>query len=111
MKSIAEPEVCAETRLDAFYAIEDVPLTLRVELDKRNITFRGLLDLGPGSVVVFPRPTGENVDLYAEDVLLGSGEILVIDSALAVRVADLRDKPSSEPGGEDTAPRPEAATP
>ncbi|HSU57977.1 MAG TPA: FliM/FliN family flagellar motor switch protein [Bryobacteraceae bacterium] len=110
MKSIAERADSADTRLEAFNAIEDVPLRLRVELDKRNITFRSLLELGLGSIVVFPRPTGENVDLYAEDVLLGSGEILVIDSALAVRVADLRDKPISEPDGEDATARPQAAT-
>ncbi len=110
MKSIAEPSVSVDVRLDAFEAIEDVPLTLRAELDKRTITFRELLDLGPGSVVVFPRPTGENVDLYAEEVLLGSGEILVIDSALAIRVADLRDKAAFEPKAENIPAAPEAAS-
>jgi hypothetical protein len=34
------------------------------------------------------------VDLYAENVLLGSGEILIIDSTLAVRIADLKNKPT-----------------
>ena len=92
MKSIAEPPQSEEVCLDEFRAIDDVPLTLRVELDRKTIRFRDLLELAPGSVVVFPRPTGENVDLYAESILLGSGEILVIDTALAVRVADLSEK-------------------
>jgi hypothetical protein len=48
--------------------------------------------LGAGSVVTFPRPTGENVDLYAEEVLIGTGEILIVDSTLAVRVSDIRDR-------------------
>jgi hypothetical protein len=38
------------------------------------------------------------VDLYAENVLLGSGEILIVDSTLAVRIADLRNKPTETKG-------------
>jgi hypothetical protein len=45
-------------------------------------------------VLQLGRPTGENVEIYAEDVLLGSGEILIVESTLAIRIADLREKPS-----------------
>ena len=45
--------------------------------------------LEPGSILELKRPTGENVDIYAGKVLLGNGEILVVESNLAVRVADL----------------------
>ncbi len=69
--------------------IEDVPLPLRAELGRKTISFRELLDLKIGSVVPLPRPAGENVDLYASDAYLGSGEILVIDGLLAVRLADI----------------------
>lgn len=103
MNAIAEPEASVDVRVDRFEAIEDVPLTVRVELDRRTITFRELLELGPGSVLAFPRPTGENVDIYAEEVLLGSGEILIVDTALAVRVADLRDKANTEENAETAA--------
>jgi flagellar motor switch protein FliN len=76
--------------------IEDVPLPLRAELGRKTISFRELLNLKIGSVVPLFRPAGENVDVYASNVYLGSGEILVIDGLLAVRLADIT--------GEDSAP-------
>jgi type III secretion protein Q len=69
--------------------IQDVPLPLRAELGRKTISFRELLDLKIGSVVPLFRPAGENVDVYASNVCLGSGEILVIDGLLAVRLADI----------------------
>jgi flagellar motor switch protein FliN len=86
----------AGTVLHDFSAIEDIPITLCAELDCRKIHFRELFNLGEGSVVAFPRPTGENVDLYVEEVRIGTGEILIVDSTLAVRVSDIRDRSGSE---------------
>ena len=45
--------------------------------------------LEPESILELKRPTGENVDIYAGKVLVGNGEILVVESSLAVRLADL----------------------
>ena len=72
----------------------DVEISLHAELDHKTFSFAELVNLNVGSLLQLERPTGENVDLYAADVLLGSGEILIVDSTLAVRIADLRDKPS-----------------
>lgn len=78
--------------LAAFEFIGDVSVTIEAELDRRLISFGELLDLRPGSVVALTRPTGENIDLYAAGVPIGNGEVLVVESRLAVRVADLRDQ-------------------
>ncbi len=75
-----------------FAIVEDVKIVLRAELDNRSISFSELMKLEVGSVLQLSRPTGENVDLYAGEILMGNGEILVIDMNLAVRVAGLRDK-------------------
>jgi flagellar motor switch protein FliN/FliY len=72
-----------------FEIVENVKIVIRVELGKRAISFPELMKLEPGSVLELNRPTGENVDIYAEKVLFGNGEILVVESNLAVRVADL----------------------
>jgi flagellar motor switch/type III secretory pathway protein FliN len=82
----------AETRAVNFEMVEDVKIALRAELDQRTISFLALLGLEVDSILQLTRPTGENVDLYAGDVLIGCGEILVIDSNLAVRMADLGGK-------------------
>ena len=68
-----------------FKIVENVKIVIRAELDRRTISFPELMKLEPGSVLELNRPTGENVDLYAEKVLLGNGEILVVESNLAVR--------------------------
>ena len=90
--------------LESLRSIGDVPLTLRAELDQRTISFQELLELRPGSLLVLSRPTGENIDLYAGDVMIGSGEILVVDTTMAVRIADVRDRPVTAAAG-DQAPQ------
>lgn len=76
--------------LDQMEALADVPLTLRAELDQTILTFGEVLDLEVGGVIRLTRGTGENIDIYFENVLIGWGEVLMIDGALTVRVADLR---------------------
>ena len=80
--------------LPEYEPLEDITIMLEAELGHKTVSFEQLLNLNVGSVLQLGRPTGENVDLYAGDVLLGSGEILIVDSTLAVRIADLRDKPT-----------------
>jgi flagellar motor switch protein FliN/FliY len=78
--------------LESFEFLGDVPVAIVAELDRRTISIRELLDLRAGSVLALTRPTGENIDLYAGNVLIGYGEVLVVESSLAVRLADLREK-------------------
>jgi flagellar motor switch protein FliN/FliY len=86
-----KPEAQTLADLESFDFIGDVPVTIEAELDRRTISFRELLDLRAGSVVALTRPTGENIDLYVGGVPIGNGEMLVVESKLAVRVADLRE--------------------
>jgi len=72
-----------------FQIVENVKIVISVELDKRTIGFPELMRLEPESILELKRPTGENVDIYAGKVLMGNGEILVVESNLAVRVSDL----------------------
>ena len=76
--------------LDQFQQLLDVPLSLRVELDQRLMTFGELMELNVGSLIKLARPTGENIDIYTGDVLIGWGEILLVDGNMTVRIADLK---------------------
>lgn len=84
----------AASELERFAVVADIPLTIYAELDRRTITFRELLELSPDTLLPLTRPAGENIDLYAGEVLIGSGEVLVADARLAVRIADILDRPS-----------------
>jgi flagellar motor switch/type III secretory pathway protein FliN len=81
--------------LPGYEQINDIELTLHAELDHKTFPFELLLNLRPGTILQLGRATGENVDVYAGDVLIGSGEILIVDSTLAIRIADLKGKPSA----------------
>jgi flagellar motor switch protein FliN len=69
----------------------DVPVVIEVELDRRIMTMRQVLSLGEGSVIETGRPAGENIDIYIGGVLCGSGEIVVNENTLGVRITDFRD--------------------
>ncbi|HLH04401.1 MAG TPA: FliM/FliN family flagellar motor switch protein [Bryobacteraceae bacterium] len=79
-------------QLEAFAAIGDVEVPLLAEVDRLNVSVRELLRWKIGQIITLNRPTGENIDLFAGDVLIGNAEILIVDEKLAVRVADLKDK-------------------
>lgn len=76
--------------LDRMDRIEHIQVTVRAELDQTILTFAELLNLDVDSLIQLSRPTGENIDIYIEDILLGWGEVLLLDGTMAVRLADLR---------------------
>jgi len=64
---------------------------IEIELDRRIMTTREILRLEQGSVIETVRSAGENIDIYIGGVLCGSGEIVVIESTLGVRITDFRE--------------------
>jgi flagellar motor switch protein FliN/FliY len=71
--------------------LEDVPVDIEVELDRRSMTTREVLRLEEGSVIETARSAGENIDIYIGGVLCGSGEVVVIENRLGVRITDFRE--------------------
>jgi flagellar motor switch protein FliN/FliY len=69
----------------------EIPVEIEIELDRRILTMREVLDLREGSVLETARSAGENIDLYIGGVLSGSGEIVVIENTLGVRITDFRE--------------------
>ena len=69
----------------------DIPVEIEIELDRRIMTTCEILRLEQGSVIETVRSAGENIDIYIGGVLCGSGEIVVIESTLGVRITDFRD--------------------
>jgi flagellar motor switch protein FliN/FliY len=79
------------TPLEEIAPLGDVPVEVEVDLDRRLMSARELLALEEGSVIPTMRSAGENIDIYIGGVLFGSGEIVVIESSLGVRITDFRD--------------------
>lgn len=72
--------------LDEVARLADVPFPIETFLDRKTMTMREVLALDVGSVLRLDRSAGENIDVYVSDALLAYGEVVVIESALGVRI-------------------------
>ena len=79
------------TPQDEIASLGDIPIEIEVELDRRIMRTREVLQLEEGSVISTLRSAGENIDIYIGGVLCGSGEIVVVESTLGVRITDFRE--------------------
>jgi len=68
--------------------LTDIPMEVEVELDRRTMTVRELLELESGRVIGLTRSAGENIDLYIGGKLVGFGEIVLIENNIGVRITD-----------------------
>lgn len=68
----------------------DVPLDVEIELDRYTATVRDILALSPDSIVRLRRTAGENLDVRVGGVLVGAGEIVVLDAGTGIRITDFR---------------------
>jgi flagellar motor switch protein FliN/FliY len=66
----------------------DISLEVQVELDRKTMAVREILLLKKGSVIKMLRSAGENLDIRVGGALLGSGEIVIIEEAVGVRITD-----------------------
>ena len=67
----------------------DVPLDVEVELDRRILTVRQILELDRGHVIRMNRSAGENLDVRIGGALVGFGEIVVNEATTTgIRLAD-----------------------
>lgn len=68
----------------------DVPIHVRIELDRKRITLGEALALREQMVIALDRSAGENVDLLLDGMPVGNGEIVVIEDTMGLRLTDLR---------------------
>jgi len=74
---------------DPIHRFLDIPARVSVQLDRRRARVREVLDLRPDAVLRLDRSAGENVDLLVNGLKVGSGEIVVIEDAMGLRITDL----------------------
>lgn len=76
---------------DSIDRLLDVTLNLAVELGRKDMQIREILDLGPGKIIELDKLAGEPVDLLVNGKLLAKGEVVVVDENFGVRITDLID--------------------
>ncbi|MGY0691568.1 flagellar motor switch phosphatase FliY [Virgibacillus sp. FSP13] len=67
----------------------DIPLKVTVELGRTKRTIKDILDLSSGSIIELDKLAGEPVDIFVNEKLIATGEVVVIDENFGVRVTDI----------------------
>jgi len=70
----------------------DIPLEVEATVNGPALRVSELLALREGSVIATRRAAGENIDLFAGDAYIGSGELAQINGCMAVRMVKLKEK-------------------
>ncbi len=74
--------------MDQIKHLSDVLIDVEVELDRKELSLREVLELEPGSVLKMTRSAGENIDILIGGSLVGFGEIVLVEDTVAVRITD-----------------------
>lgn len=74
--------------LDEIAPFSEIRCDINVDLDTRVMKVSEILDLHPGSVIRMTRSAGENIDILVGGMVVGYGEIVIIEDAMGVRITD-----------------------
>ena len=75
--------------LSSMELLLDIPLRISVELGRAETTVKGVLDLGPGSIIELNKMVGEPVDMLVNGRLFAQGEVVVVEENFAIRITDI----------------------
>ena len=69
--------------------IQDIKVTLSMELGRTTLSLRELLALNQGSVIELNRLVDEHMDVLVNGTLIAHGEVVVIDDKFGIRLTDV----------------------
>lgn len=85
----AGPDPDVDRVMGEFKPFLSVPLQVTIELGRAKISIGELLDMGYHSVFELDKSAGNNLDIYVNDVLLGRGEVLVIEDRVGIKLNEI----------------------
>ena len=86
-----EPAAKGQIHVDV---LQNIPVTLSIEVGRAVIKIRDLMRLTQGSVVELDRIAGEPLDLLVNNTVVAQGEIVLVNDRYGVRLT--RVAPASE---------------
>ena len=66
--------------------IENIPITLSIEVGRATLKIRDLMRLTQGSVVELDRLAGEPLDIVVNDTVVAQGEVVLVNDRYGVRL-------------------------
>lgn len=76
----------ATTALEEIASLADIPVEVQIELDRRGMRLREILELETGSVIAFSKTAGDYLDIYVGGAPVARGEVVVLEKNIGVRV-------------------------
>ncbi len=74
-----------------YEALVDTEIMVDVVLGHTDITVKDFLSFGEGEILALNKQAGAGGDIYVNKRIIGTGDIIVIDEKLAIRVQDAMD--------------------
>jgi len=66
-------------------------LKISIELGRSTLKLSDLLELGYHSVVELDKPAGDNLDIFINGILLGRGEVVIIEDKVGIKINEFTD--------------------
>jgi len=67
----------------------DIPVQLSVELGRKKVPIKQVLQLGQGSIVELDTLAGEPMDVLVNGYLVAQGEVVVVNNRFGIRLTDV----------------------
>ncbi len=74
-----------------YETLVDTEITVDVMLGHTDITVKDFLSFSDGEILALNKQAGAGGDIYVNKRIIGTGDIIVIDEKLAIRVQDVMD--------------------
>jgi len=87
-----QSEAATENGQDSLRNIDlllDVPLQITVEVGRRRMPVKDLLQMREGYVLELNKMAGEPLDVYVNSRLIARGEAVMVDDKLGLRLTDV----------------------
>ncbi len=84
-----DPDTPLEERIRQLEMVKDVPVEVEVILGRTRVPLGKLFTLGEEGVIELEKHSGEPVEIYVNDMMVGRGEVVVVNGQLGVRVTSL----------------------
>jgi flagellar motor switch protein FliN/FliY len=76
---------------DEYDNLVDTEIVIDVILGHTDITVKDFLSFSEGEVLTLNKPAGAGGDIFVNKRIIGTGDIIVMDEKLAIRVQDAMD--------------------
>lgn len=69
--------------------IRDIPVTLSVELGRKKLPIKQLLEMAQGSVIDLEGMAGDPMSIFINNHLVASGEVVVVGDKYGIRITEI----------------------